>query len=56
MKKQAKKQSFTVEQILTSKLFAKNRDVLRAILQKEKLYSILEVNNILENFKNGGDV
>lgn len=54
MIKETKEQSFTVEQILKSNLFIKNRDLLSAILQEDKLYTILEINNILENLKNGG--
>lgn len=41
---------YTKEQIVGSQRFAKNRDVIAALLQDEKSYSIGEVETIVSTF------
>ena len=52
-KKEAKKiteEKFTKEQIVNSKTFIENRDLLKAILE-DKSYSKKEINEIIKNYK-----
>ena len=58
-KKEAKKEvkkiteeKYTKEQIVNSKTFINNRDLLNAILE-DKSYSKKEINEIIENYKKG---
>lgn len=54
-KKEAKKiteKKFTKEQIVNSKTFIENRDLLKAILE-DKSYSKKEINEIIKNYKKG---
>jgi hypothetical protein len=54
-KKEAKKiteEKFTKEQIVNSKTFIENRDLLKAILE-DKSYSKKEINEIIKNYKKG---
>lgn len=54
-KKEAKKiteEKFTKEQIVNSKTFIDNRDLLKAILE-DKSYSKKEINEIIKNYKKG---
>ena len=52
-KKEVKKvteEKYTKEQIVNSKTFINNRDLLNAILE-DKSYSKKEINEIIENYK-----
>lgn len=54
-KKEIKKvteDKFTKEQIVNSKTFINNRDLLNAVLE-DKSYSKNEINKIIENYKKG---
>lgn len=54
-KKEIKKvteDKFTKEQIVNSKTFINNRDLLNAVLE-DKSYSKKEINKIIENYKKG---
>ena len=54
-KKEVKKiteEKYTKEQIVNSKTFINNRDLLIAILE-DKSYSKKEINEIIENYKKG---
>ena len=54
-KKEVKKvteEKYTKEQIVNSKTFINNRDLLNAILE-DKSYSKKEINKIIENYKKG---
>ena len=54
-KKEVKKiteEKYTKEQIVNSKTFINNRDLLDAILE-DKSYSKKEINEIIENYKKG---
>lgn len=44
---------FTKEQIVNSKKFAKNVDLLRATLKENEKYTLKEVYKIIENFMKG---
>ena len=44
---------FTKGQIVNSKKFAKNADLLRATLKENKKYTLKEVYEIIENFMKG---
>lgn len=44
---------FTKEQIVTSKNFRSNIDLLNAILKENKKYTLKEVHEIISNFKKG---
>lgn len=44
---------FTKEQLISSKKFSNNKDVLSALLEDDKEYSESEVNEIIENFMKG---
>ncbi len=47
------KDKFTKEQLISSKKFSNNKDVLSALLEDDKEYSESEVNEIIENFMKG---
>lgn len=54
-KKEIKKvteEKYTKEQIVNSKTFINNRDLLNAVLEN-KSYSKTEVNEIIKNYKKG---
>lgn len=54
-KKEVKKvaeEKYTKEQIVNSKTFINNRDLLNAVLEN-KSYSKKEINEIIENYKKG---
>lgn len=54
-KKEVKKvieEKYTKEQIVNSKAFINNRDLLNAVLEN-KSYSKTEVNEIIKNYKKG---
>ncbi|MEF2641436.1 MAG: hypothetical protein U0O04_03485 [Clostridia bacterium] len=54
-KKEIKKvteDKFSKEQIVNSKTFINNRDLLNAVLE-DKSYSKKEINKIIENYKKG---
>ena len=54
-KKEVKKvveEKYTKEQIVNSKTFINNRDLLNAVLEN-KSYSKTEVNEIIKNYKKG---
>lgn len=54
-KKEVKKvaeEKYTKEQIVNSKTFINNRDLLNAVLEN-KSYSKKEVNEIIKNYKKG---
>lgn len=54
-KKEIKKvteDKFSKEQIVNSKTFINNRDLLNAVLE-DKSYSKNEINKIIENYKKG---
>lgn len=54
-KKEVKKvaeEKYTKEQIVNSKTFINNRDVLNAVLEN-KSYSKKEINEIIKNYKKG---
>lgn len=44
---------YTKKQIVNSKTFVNNKDLLEAILQENKSYSKQEINEIIENYKKG---
>lgn len=44
---------FTKEQLISSKLFRNDKDVLSAILESNKEYTKKEVQEIIEKFKKG---
>jgi hypothetical protein len=55
-KKEVKKvteEKYTKDQIVNSKTFINNRDLLRAVLKEDKSYSKKEINEIIENYKKG---
>lgn len=55
-KKEVKKiteEKYTKYQIVNSKTFINNRDLLRAVLKEDKSYSKKEINEIIENYKKG---
>lgn len=45
--------SYTKEQILWSKKYANRRDVLGAILEDDKQYTLTEVDTLLDKFMKG---
>lgn len=49
-----KEQAFVKSQILKSKKYADNRDLLGAILDDDKSYTHGEINEIIETFKKRG--
>lgn len=44
---------FSKEQIVKSKKFQNNVDLLNAVLKENKKYTLKEVNEIIKNFKKG---
>lgn len=44
---------YTKEQIVTSKRFANNVDLLNALLKDNKKYTLKEVDKIIENYMKG---
>lgn len=44
---------YTKNQIINSKTYVNNRDLLNALLSDNKTYSKSQVNEIIENFKKG---
>lgn len=57
IKKEEKKvvieNKFTKEQLISSKLFSNNKDILSATLENNKEYTKKEVQEIIEKFKKG---
>lgn len=54
-KKESKEteEKYTKKQITNSKTFAKNKDILNAILQENKSYSKEEIYEMIEKYKKG---
>ena len=52
-KKTHQEPKFTKEQILDSKKYSNRRDVLVAILDDEKSYTLEQIENLLEKFMKG---
>lgn len=46
-------EKYTKNQIVKSKTFINNKDLLNAILKDDKSYSKQEINKIIENYKKG---
>ena len=46
-------EKYTKNQIVRSKTFIDNKDLLNAILKEDKSYSKKEINKIIENYKKG---
>jgi len=46
-------EKYTKKQIVNSKTFIDNKDLLNAILKEDKSYSKQEINKIIENYKKG---
>lgn len=46
-------EKYTKKQIVNSKTFIDNKDLLNAVLKEDKSYTKQEVNKIIENFKKG---
>lgn len=44
---------FTKEQIVNSKKYVEDSDIVRALLEDGKTYTIKEVDNIIEKFRKG---
>ena len=44
---------FTKQQIVNSKKYKKNVDLLNALLKDDKLYTLEEVNKTIEDFRKG---
>lgn len=44
---------FTKEQIVNSKKYVEQSDIVRALLEDNKTYTIKEVDNIIEKFRKG---
>lgn len=44
---------FTKEQIVNSKKYIEHSDIVRALLEDNKTYTIKEVDNIIEKFRKG---
>lgn len=57
IKKEEKKvvieNKFTKEQLISSKLFSNNKDILSATLESNKEYTKKEAQKIIEKFKKG---
>lgn len=49
-KKKIVKGTFKKEQLVLSELFKSNKDLLEAFLDKDNVYTIEEVQTIIENF------
>ena len=54
-KKESKitEEKYTKNQIVRSKTFIDNKDLLNAVLKEDKSYSKQEINKIIENYKKG---
>lgn len=52
MEKTTSEEKFTKEQIVNSKTFIENRDLLKAILE-DKSYSKKEINEIIQKYMKG---
>lgn len=48
-----KRNTFTKEQLLNSEKYRNKRDILRAVLEDDKKYSIAEADKQIENFLKG---
>ena len=46
-------EKYTKKQIVNSKTFIDNKDLLNAVLKEDESYTKQEVNKIIENFKKG---
>lgn len=46
-------EKYTKKQIINSKTFIDNKDLLNAVLKEDESYTKQEVNKIIENFKKG---
>ena len=46
-------EKYTKNQIIKSKTFIDNKDLLNAILKEDKSYSKQEINKIIEKYKKG---
>jgi len=46
-------EKYTKKQIINSKIFIDNKDLLNAVLKEDESYTKQEVNKIIENFKKG---
>ena len=46
-------EKYTKKQIIKSKTFIDNKDLLNAVLKEDKSYSKQEINKIIENYKKG---
>ena len=46
-------EKYTKNQIVKSKTFIDNKDLLNAVLKEDKSYSKKEINEIIENYKKG---
>lgn len=44
---------FTKEQIVSSKKYIEDSDIVRALLEDNKTYTLKEVDNIVEKFRKG---
>lgn len=44
---------YTKNQIINSKTFKDNKDLLNAVLKENKSYTKKEINEIIENYKKG---
>lgn len=44
---------YTKKQIVNSKTFKENKDLLNALLEENKLYTKNEINEIIKNYKEG---
>lgn len=46
-------ETYTKKQIVNSKMFAKNRDLLNVLLSEDEKYSKQEIDEKIENYKKG---
>lgn len=44
---------FTKEQIVASRKYSENSDIVKALLEDDKKYTLEEVDSIIEKFKKG---
>ncbi len=54
VKDKVKVPTFTKAQIVNSNKYVARRDALNALLEADKIYSTIEVDNILKKFDKGG--
>lgn len=47
------KDKYTKKQIVNSKMFCNNKDLLNALLKENKTYTKEEINEIVENYMKG---